>query len=328
MRMRPGGNRVGFTMVELMVAVAIILVLLTVSAAAYFRFTGAQQASNTKTALSKITLLLKRRWNAVAEDAYRIHPMPLSASGYISKIAGPDPATQRVIWVKLRLRQEFPMSFDEALNPPPQLDNEGAPSALQPLPVYYRYLSAWGIDGSSANNIDNPKYNNNYESAACLLMALQRTDSGGGYTADQLGTGAVEGFPAHNKGGTATGKQVKALVDGWGSPLAFYRAPWGSTELNPGPPGPPSGPSNDTTDPQGLLSSPGWQGNQSYKDNFNTVFLYAPASPAGNSFRLQPLIVSPGPDRKLGLDLKSAATVSSPPSAMNDSKDNLSNADM
>ena len=52
-------------------------------------------------------------------------------------MAGNDPNRARVIWVKLRLKQTFPDTFNEALNPVP----------MPPLPYYQSVLGAAGLHG-------------------------------------------------------------------------------------------------------------------------------------------------------------------------------------
>jgi prepilin-type N-terminal cleavage/methylation domain-containing protein len=325
---RFGGRRGGFTFIELLVVVVIILTLVALSTAAVVRYLGVQQVSNTKTTLTKLTQLLNRRWNTVAEHAYRIEVLAQggAAYNYVKQIAGTDPLRMQVVWTKLRQRQEFPQTFDEALNAPPSAGGVPAPPQLAPLATYTTYLTTQnGITGSSAST-------SAFESSACLLLALQRTAGGGGYKPEDIGSsGAVVEM-------TAGSGKVKVLVDAWGSPLAFFRWPTGSVELNP--PGTPSpgtgqpGATNDTGDPTGLLCAPSWQGTSGSPstnyNNFTTVLGYFPPFPstAGGgsaplSFKLKPLIVSAGPDKLLGLD--STAAASTP---VNANLDNISNADL
>jgi prepilin-type N-terminal cleavage/methylation domain-containing protein len=324
------GRRGGFTLLELLVVLAIITLLVALTAGAVLRYTGTQQGSNTNTTLSKLTLFSRRQWNTLSEQAFRESIPSTAAISYVQQIAGTDPARMQVVWVKLRQRQAYPRSFDEALNVGasalPTLGGVSPPGELNPLATYSTYLNGLGITGSNANMAA-------YESSACLLMALQRTVGGGGLNPDDLGVGAVRDFPAYSTAGTTTGSNVKALVDGWGSPLAFFRTPTGSTELNPPASGgstaaPPSGAGNDTSDPQGLLCSAGWQmtstgATTTQYTNFASVFGYSPplrGSGAPQSFKLQPLIVSPGADKKLDLDGTAASTGAY-------SGDNISNAD-
>jgi prepilin-type N-terminal cleavage/methylation domain-containing protein len=313
-RTRAGGGRPGFTLIEMLVVITIIALLLTLSAAAILRFTGVGQRNATQAQLTKLATLLRDRWNIALEIA-RKEPIPTTPVNVVSWIdtnfgTTTNTPLRRVIYIKLKLRQEFPMTFDEALN---LTATSPLPSPLPALPVYQQYLTNLGIAGSSAQTAP-------YESAACLAMILQRGSSGAGFTPEDLGVGAAVNFP----NGASS---IPALVDGWGSPLAFVRSPAGDPVLNPG--GARSGPSNDTTDPTGLLCVPTWLastvpvtggGTVAVTTNFDTVFGYTPPSTSpATSYYLPPLIVSPGPDKILGLD-----TTATPTSTAAD--DNLSTA--
>ena len=79
-------------------------------------------------------------------------------------IAGNDRLRAKVIWTKLRLKQAFPNNFNEALNPAP----------LKPLPYYVNALGALGFTAANTGAA-NPQ---NFESSACLLLALQHSEDG------------------------------------------------------------------------------------------------------------------------------------------------------
>jgi prepilin-type N-terminal cleavage/methylation domain-containing protein len=195
----PAG-RAGFTLIELLVVLSIIAVLIALSAAATVRFLGVQQTGNTRTLLSRLDSRLKNQMSIVVDQAQK-DPIPASVTGATAD-------QRRALFVQLRLKQAFPMTFQEALNPAP----------LPPLPSYQAYLQSLGYTTGTAAQA--------HDSAACLLLALQRGPSGGGVSADDLGTSVTRDFPTPN------GQTIKALVDGWGNPLVFCRAP---TTGEPGP---------------------------------------------------------------------------------------------
>jgi len=191
----------------------------------------------------------------------------------------------RVIYIKLKQRQAFPMTFDEALNPWP----------LPPLQPYLAYLNGLGITGSSPQTRD-------VEPAVCLLMALERSPGGGGVAGEDLGPFAAD-IPLPN------GKKARGLVDVWRQPLSFCRWPTDHADMNPTGPRPGSG--NDPADPQGLLNSAPWVGTAAYTPSaqaFQNLLHKVPLrnGPA-SSYRLAPVIASAGPDRTLGLDLRTFA---------------------
>jgi prepilin-type N-terminal cleavage/methylation domain-containing protein len=273
--------RRAFTLIELLVVIAIIAALLALSAAATIRFIGTQQTNNTKSELSRTQAQLNRLYSAVKDTAYKnpqwkTEMVPGTSttveSFILSKLAGTDAnakARALVIYVKLKLLQAFPMNFDEAIKPYP----------LPPLPAYKLYLNSLGVTGSTKAD---------YESSACLLMALQRAVSNQGVDLADLGGGSVVAqYPTAN----AT---IPALVDAWGTPLAFTRAPTGSIVLNPN--GAQTG-ANDPTDPQGLLNSGAWQP-QSMRTYFFRLIQQEMAPSLGMSYRIAPMIASAGQDKK------------------------------
>ena len=275
--------RYAFTLIEMLVVIAIIAALMALSAAAVIRFMGTQQNNNTKTELNRIQGQLNQVWGVVSQNAqkkpqWKTEMVPgtsTTVESYIlSNLAGTDANRQSralVIYVKLKQRQAFPTNFNEAVNPFP----------LSPLPGYKTYLNSVGIPGSSAASAP-------YESSACLLMALQRAVSGQGIDAADIGGGGVIHQYAAPTG------TVAALVDAWGTPLAFSRAPTGSIVLNPN--GAQSG-AVDPADPQGLLNSGAWQPT-SMRIAFFNLIQQQTAPALAMSFRIAPMIASAGPDRK------------------------------
>jgi hypothetical protein len=204
-----------------------------------------------------------------------------------STFAGSDPDAAhrgRVIFIKAKMKQAFPQTFDEALNPAP----------LTPLRAYQAYLGNLGITGSSSAT-------QLYESSACLLMALQFGE--GGVKSQDLGVGSAVSRVSLN------GKEIEILVDGWKSPLVFCRWPTGSGELNPG--GAQPGKGNDPYDPEGYLTYAGWL-NGPGRAAFQQYFHGLPNRDASNqpfSYNLTPLIISAGPDKQLGLDFITAGAL-------------------
>jgi prepilin-type N-terminal cleavage/methylation domain-containing protein len=321
--MRSG--RAGFSLMELVVVMLIIAVLASLTAAGVFAVISSQRVSNTKSTLNKLTPILKLQWNAVAEQAAREWDNSPATrtkflTTYVTPIAGSSasPGLQRVIYVKLKLVQTFPMSFDEVLMP--ASSSYTSPNMLPALTAYKKKLQAQGITGS--NSTTGP-----YESSALLLMALQEGISGQKLNPDDLGNSSLVNFSA----GTGT---LQALVDGWGSPVAFFRWPTANTDLNPGSL-PQAGTNHDLTDPQGYLTSTSWLGSPYPSKNvtaFASAIGYTPPAQGGSgaqSYTLAPLLVSPGPDMALGMSSGSVNTGIDPNAttdATGNATDNVSSA--
>jgi prepilin-type N-terminal cleavage/methylation domain-containing protein len=344
--MRGTEHRTGFSLIELMVVMGIIAILLAIAAGVYTKFAGVQQNSNTKTQITKIHSLLQKRWNAEIQAARndakagRIPPSVLA-------LAGNDTHRAEVIYVKLRLRQAFPMSFAEAILPLNAYfselgsDQELKNGHLWPLPEFVKYVQ----QNLGNTLIVDPRFlPQPCESAACLLLALQR-GTGGSVDAEDLGSAAVRTGNADVVGDLmnynikikVNGQDViksfpvTGLIDGSGAPLAFCRWPTGSSELNPitakTPNGYQPGLKNDPGDPEGRLVMVNWRGastaippwrnkvtgavRTAFADVFMDLCHQLPPANATNpqSYKLQPLVASPGPDKLLGLDWKSFGTI-------------------
>lgn len=287
-RTRDHRLRTGFTLIELLIVVAIIGILMALSASAVIRYVGVQQHNNTETTLRKVNTALNARWSSVVHIADK-ETIPPALYPTVLSMANNDERRARIIWIKLRLRQEFPINFAEAYNP-------------GPLP----YISTYRQAALKAfPTPPPPPPGGPTESAACLLMALERATGGGGLSASDLGSAAVL---------DTNGDNVNEIVDGWGQPIKFIRWPLEEAFLNPG--GPQPGPKNDPGDPEGLLTNPTWLGSGG-KSTFEGLCHLVPYT-GPRSYKLQPVIVSAGPNRVMGLNNLGGIVGSA-----NDSNDNI-----
>src|SRR5437016_6145027 len=117
-------SRSGFSLVELMIVLAIIAVVVSLAASASMQVITRQKATNTELTIQKINDALKAHWRAVIEQA-KNEPIPDNILSSLLVMASGDPRnvdpnnveTRRraqLIWTKLRLKQQFPMNFTEA----------------------------------------------------------------------------------------------------------------------------------------------------------------------------------------------------------------------
>jgi prepilin-type N-terminal cleavage/methylation domain-containing protein len=261
--------RRGFTLVEILVVLAIIAVLIGLGAAAIMKTRVVQETRNTSTLITKVDQALQKQYRITVETARNEPPCALAVA-----MSGnpPDLDRAKVIHVKLRLIQDFPTSFNEIKNPP----------GLLPNPTYLR-----GIQSASVARTWQD------ESAACLYLALKRQSRGGEFDPDTSLSSQELIDP---------GDGVKEIVDAWKHPLVFTRFPgFGNSapllvnfpQFHGGaqPFQLPSLPSNDPVDADGKLTDPNWVTNFSaaFQKNVHPVV-------AGKTFTLFPVISSSGVD--------------------------------
>ncbi|HEV3256417.1 MAG TPA: type II secretion system protein [Gemmataceae bacterium] len=287
-------SRAAFTLIELLIVITIIAVLTALTAGAYWKVTDSQKKSNTVMAVQKIAGALDQQWQAVIDQA-RTETLPQSVLDMSAVNKVPSPRRARIIWVKLRLKQEFPMNFDEAWAP----SGPGNPY-LGPKPAYAAAIGPppYTMPGPTSSPPSSA------QSAVLLYLILQEHRRGMNFNVDtELST---------REAGDA-GPGLKQLVDAWGTPLAFIRWPWQSQDLNPHqgegeddyPTGgqPPAG-LNDAQDPEGLLSDPNWVGSPGW-----SIFIQL-CHPVGAkaSYKLVPVVASAGRDKTWGINLTTMQT--------------------
>ena len=295
-------RRVGFTLIEMLVVLAIISVLVSLTAVAAFRLIGTQQGNNTKSELSRLQSAFNKQYRSAV---LRFSKEPIPTSGAMNGVyyntvlpnAGNDTHRAQVIWTKLRLKQNFPTSFAEALNPAP----------MPPLPYFTTKLGQYGYNTS---NVSSSQAANSPESSILLLLELQRGDDGPGLKQEDIGGSTFFKDLPVTLSNNQPGQPMTALIDGWGQPLYYTRWPVFLTATNygwsgqplPNPPGPAF---NDNEDPTGLLAVSSWQ-KTGYSWFTQTEQLHglaaAPASGEPTTYKVFPVIASGGPNQKLGFN--------------------------
>jgi len=273
--------------------VAIISILVALTAGAYFKVAEGQKQSSTVTTVQKLSGVLDQQWQAVIDQAkketipYGVNQMSANNSGQ------QNPRRARVIWIKLRLKQEFPMNFTEAQQPWLTSQGQQTPyvfySDLPPKPSYLAVQNSSNVPGPPQSSA---------QSSVLLWLIVQEHRRGMNFDVDKE-------LSVRDASDAAPG--LKAIVDAWGQPLAFIRWPTGSQDLNPG--GPQAG-RNDPQDPEGLLADPSWFNTPGWTA-FTQLCHPLPntAGPPPLSYKLWPVLASPGRDKNWGIDLNTMQTL-------------------
>jgi prepilin-type N-terminal cleavage/methylation domain-containing protein len=281
-------KRKGFTLIELLVVVAIIGVLAALAIGATIRFIQTQKETNTRTTIESLDKVLQKYWGKVIADAKKEPSSNISAT--VMTMANNDPALARIIWIKMRLMEAFPVTFTECNVLTNPLYTGG----------YIPTSSARKCIASIQRDIVSGSKSTPAESAACLLAALK------------VGDATIQDSIASNLGQDANGN--KYIIDGWGNPVLFYRFPTPdlSTWTSLGGMDPQSNnPAAKTTlgksfgadpaDPEGSLQNPNWNNGGVGVLLFEQICHPVHNSAGPFAWYITPVIASAGSDGKAGL---------------------------
>src|SRR5262245_15868250 len=208
------GRTRGFTLIELLVVLAIIAALVGLVASALFPLFSTRLQKNTQTLIDKLDKEVQRQWAVALRQADASSP----PTGVLL-MAGGDQKRAQVIWIKLQLKAQFPMSYAEALHPTTGLLDSPQPQPspyltgceLPGMDYYRKKILAKFPDGK----VPPPSV---AQSSALLYLALQYPRGGSKFEIEEaLGASAIK---------DTDGDGLPEIVDGWGNPIAFVR--WGT----------------------------------------------------------------------------------------------------
>jgi prepilin-type N-terminal cleavage/methylation domain-containing protein len=283
----------GFTLLELLIVMSIIALLAALVAGATVLYIGQQRESNTKTTIAKVYRELRSQWDQVISDA-KADILASKVPADVVSLAGPasDGGARaeraNVIYIKLKLRQQFPMNYTEIMNP----TFAGISSAEFAPPQEYQDA----LKKYPAVRLSSPP--TPAESGACLLIALTTKARGGKLL-------PADTFFSSQEIADTNGDGAPELIDGWGNPLVFYRWPTQNEDL---PALDPDKKGQDPGDPTGtLLSNLSWNtASSSLCGQFESMCHLVHDPTAGTytpkSWYLSPVVASLGQDGMPGIE--------------------------
>jgi len=261
-------RRRGFTLVELLLVIALIGVLASVMLVALYAAAQSSKVRRTEQQIERIHSLLMTRW-----DSYQSRRLQVRLTGN----AGQRSA-QRLLLTRELMRLELPDRSSDISNAP--VDSRLVNNVL------------WNQYRRSAK----PTWTPPYQSAECLyliLASLREGDRAGldFFTNDEIGDVDQDG--------------MYEILDGWGKPIAFLRwAPGFSISPGPDRKWGKAGEDDDSNGTTDDLSERGWPGSDDLSVSQRHI-PYGSRSPdpydlldsdVRNTFALYPLVFSAGPD--------------------------------
>lgn len=186
-RQSPRGSRAGFTMIEMLMVIGIIMFLVAISVSLLGNMANTAKIKSTQATIRKVDALLTRRMEAFERAIINQNNSTSGTPGYAQSwlsAAGGDRDVAMVVGRKALFRRHFPQRFSEMTSP----------------------LSPGGSHVSST------------ESAELLYYMLTQGES--------FGTEAVDSDAFLDSEIKDTdGDGLLEFVDAWGQPLRFYRWP-------------------------------------------------------------------------------------------------------
>jgi prepilin-type N-terminal cleavage/methylation domain-containing protein len=197
--------RAGFTLLELLVVMAIIALLGALTTAALFRLRSSSQVTRTNETLQKLDAAYAAQWSAAVDKIKReTIPAPLLMT------LGNDSDLAMIVHMKLRLRQEFPESVaDLDLNTLfPNSPNATVNALAAAIKMNYVPKPAYLKHATGLATLAVPDQN-----AILFNLALDQSRGGVGFNAES-GVGSV---------GTKAVGNFKVFIDNWDQPIRYVR---------------------------------------------------------------------------------------------------------
>ncbi|MDX1946997.1 MAG: prepilin-type N-terminal cleavage/methylation domain-containing protein [Pirellulaceae bacterium] len=248
----------GFTLMELLIVVAILSILAMLALAAQARAVEQAKADRTRAIISRLDQLIMEKW-----EGYRVRALPIAinpnslrnpTTGRIDSLAA---ARIRLNAMRELQRAELPDRRTDIVNTTGGVQTTAVlPSAPSVQASYYR--AVFRATGGNPST-----WNQAFQGAECLYLIVATMRDGDKSALD---------FFSRSEIGDVDDDGMKEILDGWGRPIEFLRWAPGYTREN-------GAVTPQTSD---VTKAP---------DPFD------PLKRDPTAFALKPLIFSPGPDK-------------------------------
>jgi prepilin-type N-terminal cleavage/methylation domain-containing protein len=308
MRRQPANpRRSAFTVIELLIVLAIIAIIVSLVLGAVQAVMGGQDKKNTELTIKRLDEAIIAQKRAVSQDATE-KPIPPN----VLAIAGGDMRRAKVIWLKLNLKKNFPVTFREAIAPHLIDGVTAGPLTVNDLPPLKQYVDAVNTVVSAGNAVAPAGTYSPDEASHLLYLSLSITRRGTRFVPEQqLGPGAIYQDPSGQGG-------LSGFKDAWDQPIVCFRWP---TEFADNITATASG-KIDIDDPEGTLLDVNWNNQAQYTTKGGVYWfeqlchlVHNPSNATWTpvSYYAPHAIVSGGPDKLLGFLRLNSPPANSPP---------------
>ncbi len=236
-------HRAGFTLVELLVVIAVIGILVSLSAVGYLQVRKTRMRKTSEDVVSKLQLGIDNQVKIIADNVRQEQAKRTPEFEKLFAYCDGDTDRAAALLLYCRLKQNFPQVSELTVNGSPSTPSSGFSVAGVTFPWPQPFLALRSMSGSPEE-----------QSAAVLYVALsQRVQGGNAFASDEATSGAqtdLNGF--------------RIYKDAWGNPIPFAR--FTTPDDLPG------NRNQDPFDPRGKLAS--W--NSTKRDAAEDVIVYAP----------------------------------------------------
>lgn len=231
--------RGGFTLVELLVTITIIMILMGIAWGAIGRVREQGRVAKTKATIAKINQVIMDRY-----DSYRTRRVPIDSRGLLPR----DAATFRLWAIRCTMAWEMPDHWDE-IHPSQGVVNQytlylqsdhgaviarsvRAPILWNKYVEFLRQTRAGDVARALHSGNLSEEQTNRYGKLlnAVLLYMIVTVGNPGSRELFQDNEIAFLDFPAIDVDCSSTTRRLPVFVDGWGNPILFIRNPVGFTD--------------------------------------------------------------------------------------------------